>query len=81
MDHADKKPDFAPEDWLVTWFNHFKIDQERAQKFRDMRLRLCEQLGSKNEACRLNNLLTEAMDLLLAHEEEYLKRKLGEKLP
>lgn len=74
MDNSEKKPSFYPEGWLVTWFSNFKIDQERAQKFRDMRLRLCDELGNTNEACRLNNLLTAAMDLLLENEEEYIRK-------
>jgi hypothetical protein len=82
MEHSEKKPDFSPEGWLVSWFHLFKIDQERAQKFRDMRVRLCEQLGKHNEACRVNNLLVEALDLLLANEEEYTRKNIqGDKLP
>jgi hypothetical protein len=82
MENSEKKPNFYPEGWLVSCFHNFKIDQERAQKFRDMRVRLCDKLGKDNEACRVNNLLTTAMDLLLAYEEEYVRKNIqGDKLP
>jgi hypothetical protein len=68
----DKKKDYSVPGWVVSWFDNVKLDPERAQKFNDMRVRLCASLGQDNEACDPNKLWVKALDLLLAYESALL---------
>lgn len=65
----ESKKDYRPPGWLVTWFDQVRLDPERAQKFHDLRDKLCDSLGKDNETCKSNNLWMRALDLLLASEE------------
>jgi hypothetical protein len=68
----EKEIDYSPPGWIVSWFDNVKLDPERAEKFHDMRLRLCEALGKNNKACHHNTLWLKALDLLLANESVLL---------
>jgi hypothetical protein len=68
---ALSEKDFRPPGWLVTHCDKtVKLDHERAQKFHDFRVRLCEKLGKDNDLCNPTNLWCKALDLLLEHESE-----------
>jgi hypothetical protein len=67
-----KEADYSPTGWLVSWFDQVRLDPERAQKFNDLRERLCQQLGKDNQACQVNNLWMKALDLLIANEAALL---------
>lgn len=71
----EREKDYNPPGWLVTWFDQVRLDPERAQKFNDFRVRLCEALGKDNEICNVNNLWLRALDLLLADEPNLIKAK------
>jgi hypothetical protein len=71
---SEKKIDYTPPGWIVTWFDFVRLDMERAQKFNDLRFRLCAALGQDNEICFHNNLWMKALDLLLAHEAALLTK-------
>jgi len=70
MEPEKKEKDYNPPGYLVTWFDQIKLDLERAQKFNDLRVRLCETLGKDNETCKVNNLWIQALDLLLEHYDD-----------
>lgn len=82
----ERKPIHSPPGWLVTWFNNVRLDNERAQKFNDMRQRLCDATNSPDDHTNFpfissNALWMKALDLLLECEEELLEevRKVNEK--
>ena len=69
---SEKKADYSPPDWIVSWFDNVRLDPERAKKLNDMRLRLCQALGQDNKACHHNALWMKALDLLLINEPALL---------
>lgn len=74
----ERKPDYSPPGWLVTWFNNVKLDTQRAQKFNDLRRRLCDAADSPGDHTKFpfissNALWMKALDLLLECEEELLE--------
>jgi len=67
-----KKPNYEPPGWLIVWWDNVRLDMARAQKFNDLRFRLCEALGSDNELCNPINLFRIALDLLMENEAKLL---------
>jgi hypothetical protein len=65
----ESEKDYRPPGWLTTWCDQVRLDPERAQKFYNLRVKLCESLGKSDETCNVNNLWIKALDLLLASEE------------
>jgi len=72
----EKKVNYSPPGWLVS-IHEVKLDQERAQKLNDLRVRLCDATETINHInfpfISCNELWLKALDLLLSSEEEINK--------
>lgn len=72
----EKKTNYAPPGWLVTWFDQVKLDEERAHKFQEFRQRLCDATETNDHInfpfLNHNALWMRALDLLLEQEPELL---------
>lgn len=71
----ETKKNYNPPGWVITHFDKsVKLDPERAQKFNDFRIRLCQYLGQDNETCNIDNLWLKAVDLLMENEAALLAK-------
>ena len=70
----EPKKDFNPPAWLVVIFPEIKLDEERAKRFHNRRVRLCAHLGKEKEECHYNALFNKAIDLLLENEAALLTK-------